>query len=64
MIYVWRDWRFLGEAKYLGLPTRGGLALGQRGKEENIILKRGDSHDKIFLINVQKHLIEYMNSGG
>ena len=46
MIYVWRDWRFLGEVKYLGLPTRGGgLALGQRRKEEKIILKRGDSHD-------------------
>ena len=42
---------------------QGGLALGQREKEENIILKRGDSHDKIFLINVPKHLIEYMISG-
>ena len=47
MIYVWRDWRFLGEAKCLGLPTRGGLPLGQRGKEENIILKSWDSHDKM-----------------
>ena len=43
---------------------QGGLPLGQRGKEENIILMRGDSHDKIFLINVPKHLIEYMISGG
>ena len=61
MIYVWRDWRFLGEAKCLGLPTRGGgLPLGQRGKEENIILKSGDSHDKMFLINGPMHLIECM----
>ena len=60
MIYVWWDWRFLGEAKYLGLPTRGVLPLGQRGKEENIILKSGDSYDKMFLINVPMHLIEHM----
>ena len=41
MIYVWRDWRFLGEAKYLGLPTRGGVSLRSEGERRKYYLDEG-----------------------
>ena len=40
MIYVWRDWRFLGEAKYLGLPTRG-VSLRSEGERRKYYLEEG-----------------------